>query len=86
MLEKIEAISSIEIFNTYFVEVNTKLEILEDGKVISSSKGSYVIAPGDDYSQQDSSVIAVCKAVHTPANIAEYKKRQESLQVLTPAK
>ena len=31
------------------------------------------VAPGDDYSQEDAKVQAICAAVHTPEVIAEYQ-------------
>ena len=64
------------------IEVCEKVEILDDGEIITSNFHRHVVTPGDDYSQEDSRVQAICAAVQTPEVVAKYK---ESQQVLTPA-
>lgn len=84
-LEKQTVVDLIETLENGFIQVRTATRILDDGKVISQSFHRHVVAPGDDYSQEDSRVQAICAAVQTPEVIAAYKAAQESQQVLTPA-
>ena len=48
------------------------------GKVIQEAVAGEYINPGDDYSQKDSKVIAVCQVVQTQAVIAAYKEAQNA--------
>ena len=80
-LEKQTVVDLIEAIENGCVQVRTVTRILDDGKVVSSAFHRHVVAPGDDYSQEDSRVQAICAAVQTPEVIAAYKAAQE---VLTP--
>lgn len=55
------------------MQVRTKTAIVENGKQIGGSFHRHVIAPGDDYSQEDSRVQAICAAMHPPEVIEAYK-------------
>lgn len=81
-LEKIEVVDRIETLENGCVQVRTKTAIMENGAQISGTYHRHVVAPGDDYSQEDPRVQAICAAVQTPEVVAKYK---ESQQVLTPA-
>ena len=72
-LEKITVIDSIEVVESNTVQVRTKAVIKEDGVEISSKFHRHVVAPGDDYSQEDARVQAICAAMHTASVIAAYK-------------
>lgn len=72
-LEKINVVDIIEVTENGCVQVRTKTAILEDGQQISGSFHRHVIAPGDDYTNEDPRVKAICKAAHTPAVVAAYK-------------
>jgi len=74
MLEKIEIVDRIEVIENGCVQVRTKTAIKEDGKQISSTFHRHVVAPGDDYSDEDAKVQAICAAVHTDEVIAAYIK------------
>ena len=76
MLEKVISVDLIEIVENGSVQVRTKTAILEDGKQISGAFHRYVVAPGDDYSKQDTRVKAICSATHTAAVVAAYKATQ----------
>ena len=86
-LEKIEVVDLIEAVENGCVQVRTATRILDDGVTVSSSFHRHVVAPGDDYSQEDPKVQAICAVVQTPEVIAAYKAAQEANnpQVLTPA-
>ena len=73
MLEKKTVFNSIEIAENGCVQVCVKTEILEDGKQISGTLHRHIVAPGDDYSQENERVKAVCAAVHTPEVIEAYQ-------------
>jgi hypothetical protein len=75
-LEKIEIVDRIEVIESGVVQVRTKTAIMEDGKQISGNFHRHVVAPGDDYSGQDTRVQAICAATHTADVIAAYKAAQ----------
>jgi len=73
-LEKQTVVDKIEIVGNYkHVQVRTATRIVEDGNVISSSYHRHVVAPGQDYSNEDAEVQAVCAAVHTAEVVAAYE-------------
>jgi hypothetical protein len=76
MLEKIDIVDRIEVVENGCVQVRTKTAIMEDGKQISGSFHRHVVAPGDDYSQEDARVQAICEVTHTPAVISAYEAAQ----------
>jgi hypothetical protein len=76
MLEKVQVVDRIEVVENGCVQVRTKTAILEDGKQISGTFHRHVVAPGDDYSQEDARVQAICAATHTPEVCAEYQAMQ----------
>jgi hypothetical protein len=72
-LEKTVAADKIEIVGTYkAVQVRTATVITEDGVELSRSYHRHVIQPGDDYSNEEAEVQAVCAAVHTDEVKAAY--------------
>tara|TARA_R110000868_G_scaffold91124_3_gene252815 strand:+ start:733 stop:975 length:243 start_codon:yes stop_codon:yes gene_type:complete len=75
-LEKIEIVDRIEVVEFSVVQVRTKTAIMENGKQISGTYHRHVVAPGNDYSAEDSRVKAICAAMHTPEVIAAYKASQ----------
>lgn len=66
----------IEIDDKNVVFVREKISIIEDGKQIGTSFHRHVVAPGDDYSNEDARVKAICAATHTADVIAAYKAAQ----------
>lgn len=72
-LEKQIVVDLIEVIENGSVQVRTKTAILEDGKQISGTFHRHVVAPGDDYSQEDARVKAICAATHTPDVVAAYQ-------------
>ena len=75
-LEKIVKVDLVEVIENGCVQVRTKTSILEDGVEISGKFHRHVVAPGDDYSQEDDRVKAICAATHTPEVIAAYQASQ----------
>jgi len=55
------------------VQVRTATRIVEDGNVISQSYHRHVVAPGQDYSNEDPKVQGICSAVHTAETVAAYE-------------
>ena len=76
MLEKVQIVDRIEVVENGSVQVRTKTAIMEDGKQISGNFHRHVVAPGDDYSEEDAKVQAICAAVHTAEVIAAYQAAQ----------
>ena len=75
-LEKQIVVDLIETIENGCVQVRTCTRIVENGKQISSTFHRHVVAPGDDYSNEDAKVKAICAAVHTPDVIATYQAAQ----------
>lgn len=73
MLEKKITIDLIETLENGCVQVRTKIAIVEDGEQINGTFHRHIVSPGDDYSQEDARVQAICAAVHTPEVIAAYQ-------------
>jgi len=81
MLEKVNVVDLIEIVENGCVQVRTKTAIMEDGKEISSSFHRHVVAPGNDYSQEDARVKAICAATHTRTVVDAYKATLDNAAV-----
>jgi hypothetical protein len=77
MLEKVISVDLIEVIESGVVQVRTKTAIKEDGVEITSQFHRHVVAPGQDYSQEDAKVQAICASIHTPEVIAAYILAQE---------
>ena len=73
MLEKVTSVDLIEVVENGSVQVRTKTAIKEDGEQISGTFHRHVVAPGDDYSNEDPKVRAICAAVHTEEVVAAYR-------------
>lgn len=72
-LEKVVKVDLIEVLENGCVQVRTKTAIMEDGQQISGAFHRHVVAPGDNYSNEESRVQAICAATHTSDVIAAYK-------------
>lgn len=72
-LTKVIVVDKIEVVDNGAIQVRTATKIIEDGSVLSASFHRHVVAPGDDYSNEDSRVQAICAAIHTQEVIEEYK-------------
>jgi hypothetical protein len=78
-LEKKELVDSIEVLENGNVQVRVKTAILENGVEISSKFHRHIVSPGDNYSQEDAKVQAICAAIHTPEVVTAYKASQVAL-------
>lgn len=76
MLEKVVVVDRIEVIENGCVQVRTKTAVLEDGQQISGTFHRHVVEPGDDYSNEDARVQAICAATHTADVIEAYKAAQ----------
>jgi hypothetical protein len=72
-LEKKVVVDLMEVVENGCVQVRTKTAILEDGVEISSKFHRHVVTPGQDCSNEDAKVQAICAATHTPEVIAAYQ-------------
>lgn len=71
-LEKLEIVDRVEVLESGIIQVRTRTSIMEDGKQISGTYHRHIVAPGDDYSNEDVRVQAICAATHTAEVIAAY--------------
>ena len=72
-LEKQVVVDRIEVIEVGVLQVRTATRIVEDGKVISTSYHRHMVVPGQDYSNEDARVQAICQATHTAEVIAAYQ-------------
>jgi hypothetical protein len=72
-LTKQTVIDKIEVTENGVVQVRQATRIMEDGQQLSQSYHRWTIAPGQDYSDQDSKVRAICEVTHTEAVIEAYE-------------
>ncbi len=77
MLTKVTTVDRIETLENGCIQVRTATRILEDDKIISQSFHRHVVAPGDNYTDEDPKVQAICAAVHTPECVAAYQATLE---------
>jgi hypothetical protein len=80
-LEKQVVVDKVEVVENGTVQVRTATRIVEDGNVISSAFHRHTVAPGQDYSNEDARVQAICQATHTPEVIAAYQSMQANNEV-----
>jgi hypothetical protein len=80
-LKKVVSVDLIEALENGCVQVRTKTAVKEDGVEISSKFHRHVVAPGDDYSGEDTRVQGVCAALHTAQTVAAYKAAQAKQSV-----
>ena len=72
-LSEVKVIDKIEVTENGVVQIREATRIVKDGEVIAQTYHRSTIAPGQDYSDQDVKVKAICQAAHTPAVIAAYE-------------
>lgn len=77
-LTKEVLIDKIEIVESGIVQVRQVTRIMEDGNQLSQSYHRWSIAPGQDYSDQEDNVKAICNVAHTPAIVAAYQAKLEA--------
>jgi len=82
-LEKQTVVDRIEVVEVGVVQVRTATRIVEDGNVISTSYHRHTIAPGQDYSNEDDRVKAICAATHTQEVITKYQELLEQNSLRT---
>jgi hypothetical protein len=79
-LQKLQSVDRIEVLENGIVQVRTITRIIEDGKQLSGTFHRHVIAPGNDYSNEDSRVQTICSATHTVEVIEAYKAAEIAAQ------
>ena len=77
---EVSYVSQIDIASNGGIGVRTTTDVLKDGTVISSSYHRHVVTPGQDYSNEDARVKAICAATHTAEVIAAYQAAIEAQQ------
>jgi hypothetical protein len=78
MLEKQTVVDLVEALESGVVQVRTATKIMDDGVEVNRTFHRHVVVPGQDYSQEDAKVQAICAVIQTPDVIAAYKAAQEA--------
>ena len=55
------------------IQVRVATNIVEDGKIISSSYHRHVVSPGDDLTNEPDDVRAIAELLHTPELIEQFQ-------------
>ena len=77
-------IDKVEIIGPYkAVQVRTATVIYRDDEEISRSFHRHVVSAGDDYSNEDPEVQAICAAVHTDAVVGAKQAAVAANQPIT---
>ncbi len=72
-IEKTTTIDNISAVGDYkHIHVRERTDIVEDGNVLSSTYHRWVIAPGQNYSNEHADVQAMCQQFHTQEIIDSY--------------
>jgi hypothetical protein len=66
-------VDQITVIENGAVQVRQATRIVDNGEKLSNSYHRWTIAPGQDYSDQELKVQAICAATHTPEVIEAYK-------------
>jgi hypothetical protein len=77
-LEKQTVIDLVETLENGVIQVRTATKIMDDGVEINRTFHRHVVVPGQDYSQEDAKVQAICAAIQTPDVIAAYEAAIEA--------
>lgn len=72
-IEKTVVVDRIEVLENGSVQVRERISVFEDGVRISGTHRRHVVSPGDDFSNEEARVQAICAVAHTPEVIATYK-------------
>lgn len=72
-IERVNHVDLIEVRDNGLVSVVFKNIVKDDEETISCVLSRKHIAPGDDYSEEDDRVQAICGVTHTPEVIAAYE-------------
>lgn len=75
MLEKQVVIDKVEVIENGIIQVRQVTRIIEDGNQLSSAYHRWTLTPGQDVSNQEYKVQAVCNAVWTEEVIAAYEQQ-----------
>lgn len=70
-------ISAITVLEDGQLQIRRSRRVFDGAEMLAEQYHRYVLAPGDDVTQEDPRVRAVATLLHTPAVIAAYKAAQE---------
>jgi hypothetical protein len=80
MLEKQTVVDLVEALESGVVQVRVATKIMDDGVEVNRTFHRHVIVPGQDYSQEDVKVQAICAVIQTPDVIAAYEASQTPVE------
>lgn len=75
-IKKQTIVDKIEVLENGCIQVRTSTRIIEGDETLGQSFYRHIVSPGDDYSNEEARVQAICAATHTPEVINTYKAAQ----------
>jgi len=79
MITEQKTVDRIEVVESGAVQVREVNRVLKNGAEIARNYHRWVLAPGQDVSDQPDNVKAICQAAWTPEVVLAYKKQQEEI-------
>jgi len=77
MLTEETEVDKIEVVTQYSIlQVRTATIVKKDGVEIARSFHRHLVQPGDDLTGQDSKVVAIANAVHTPEIVTAFQAKR----------
>jgi len=77
MLTEETEVDKIEVVTEYnLIQVRTATIVKKDGVEIARSFHRHLVQPGDDLTGQDSKVVAIANAVHTPEIVTAFQAKR----------
>ena len=77
MLTEEKEVDKIEVVTQYnILQVRTATIVKKDGAEIARSFHRHIVQPGDDLTGQDSKVVAIANAVHTPEIVTAFQAKR----------
>jgi len=77
MLTEETEVDKIEVVTQYnILQVRTATIVKKDGVEIARSFHRHLVQPGDDLTGQDSKVVAIANAVHTPEIVTAFQAKR----------
>lgn len=74
MFEEIKTIDKIEIVENGIIQIRRADKVLKDGVEIAKTHHRWSLSPGQDVSDQEPRVQAVCEVIWTPEVIKAYQE------------
>lgn len=75
-----KVVDKVEIIGEFaYIQVREATRVLDDGDEVTRTYHRYVLVPGDDLSNEDPKVVAICNAIWDDELLTKYQEYLQSL-------